>query len=155
MNENGQIVIEIEYIESIEDSMIQLFFAYEKQHLISEDHTMRFQLKGKNYALVISGFIDKYEEIYKIQVYIVICFYLFLIVFLLSDKFIAVEGLNSLQMVYFSLLLIYQNADWPQAFSTVLPLKYSMGFNQMIYEEKSFANIDDNTFNKYRYLGMC
>jgi hypothetical protein len=76
-------------------------------------------------------------------------------VFLLSDKFIAVEGLNSLQMVYFSLLLIYHNGDWPQAFSTVLPLKYSMGFNQMIYEENSFANIDDNTFNKYRYLGMC
>ncbi len=114
--------------------MIQLFFVYEQMHLISENHTMRFQLKGKNFALVISGFIDKYKEIYKIKNYIIICFYLFLIVFLLSDKFIAVEGLNSLQMVYFSLLLIYQNKDWPAAFSTVLPLKYSMGFNQMIYE---------------------
>jgi hypothetical protein len=95
---------------------------------------LRFQLKGKNYALVISGYLDKYQEIYKIQLYIVTFFYIFSIVVLLFDKFIAVEGLNSLQMVYFSLLLIYQNKDWPAAFSTLLPLKYSMGLNQMIYQ---------------------
>lgn len=74
---------------------------------------------------------------------------------LLSDKFIAVEAINTFQMIFFSLLLIYNNKSWPQAFSTVLPLKYSTGFNQLIYEEKSFTNLMDLTFNKYRYVGMC
>lgn len=60
MNENGQIMIEIEYVETIEDSMMKLSFIYEKEHLISQDHMLRFQLKGRNYALVISGYIDKY-----------------------------------------------------------------------------------------------
>lgn len=44
--------------------MMQLSFIYEKEHLISQDHMLRFQLKGKNYALVISNFVDKYQEIY-------------------------------------------------------------------------------------------
>lgn len=74
---------------------------------------------------------------------------------LLSDKFIAVEALNSFQMIFFSLLLIYKNENWPTAFSTILPLKYSTGFNQIFYEQKSFTNLSDLTFNKYRYIGMC
>lgn len=44
--------------------MMQLSFIYEKEHLISQDHVLKFQLKGKNYALVISNFVDKYQEIY-------------------------------------------------------------------------------------------
>jgi hypothetical protein len=58
-------------------------------------------------------------------------------------------------MVYFSLLLIYRNSSWTQALSTVLPLKYSMGFNQLLYEQTNFVNLHDARFNKFRYLRMC
>ncbi len=76
---------------------------------------------------------EKYHQVTQIEIYFIACSYAIVLVFLISDKFIAVEALVSFQMVYFSLLMIYRNSDWTQALSTILPLKYSMGFNQLLY----------------------
>lgn len=132
--------------------MIELGLSYSQEKLISLDEKLKFQLKGRNYALIVSIYNDKYITISNINFYFVAASYAVVLVFLSSDKFIGVETFNSLQMVFFSLLLIFKNSNFQAAFSTVLPLKYSTGFNGLIYEEKSFTNILDLSFNKYRYL---
>jgi len=68
---------------------------------------------------------------------------------LFSDKFIAVEGLNTIQLTFFSLLLIYQNSNWPQAVVALLPLKYSTGFNPLIFQPNSFDNINSFSYRKF------
>ena len=83
----------------------------------------------------------KYDQVSEAGVYSIASSYAIVLAFLFSEKFITVEALISFQMVYFSLLMIYRNSDWNQAFSTIFPLKYSMGFNQLLYEQTHFANI--------------
>lgn len=81
--------------------------------------------------------------------YIVLIEYGLALLLLFSDKFIAVEAINSIQLTYFSLLLIYTNTDWPMAMVALLPLKYSTGFNQLIFQPNPYENIFNNAYRKF------
>jgi len=72
---------------------------------------------------------------------------------LFSDKFIAVEGITTLQLTFFSLLLIYENYDWPQAMIVLISLRYSTGFNQLIFQPNIFDNINNPDYTKFEFIG--
>lgn len=76
---------------------------------------------------------DDYKMNSNITKYIVMIGYGVAMLLLFSDKFIVVEGVNTLQLTFFSLLLIYESAKWPQAIVAIKPLKYSTGYNQLIF----------------------
>ncbi len=114
--------------------MIELTFKFDKDSITSNDDFLKFNLKGSNYPLVISAYNEYYEQLSKVQFYFVLCFYALMLLVLFSDKFIGVEALNTLQLTYFSMLLIYNNDTWPLSFSTLLPLHYSTGFSRIFYQ---------------------
>ena len=54
-----------------------------------------------------------------------------LMVGLLSTKYIGLECALTLQLIYFSQLLIKNVEKWPVSFSYLQYLKYSTGYNQI------------------------
>jgi hypothetical protein len=85
---------------------------------------------------------------------LVIAGYISALVLFVSSKFIAVEAINSLQLVFFSTLLIDQD-NLLSGFSVLLALKSSTGVNQISYQEPSPLNLNNPQFSKFRYLTMC
>lgn len=51
---------------------------------------------------------------------------------LMSFKFIGVESILTLQIIYFCQLLIFDISNWPSGFSFLKNLKYSFGFNDVL-----------------------
>lgn len=122
--------------------------------MISSNNLLQFQLRGSNFPLVISAFNDKYEKVSQIYFYLIIVFYAFGFCMLFSDKFIGVEAMNSLQVVFFSLLLIKDSNSWPEAFSTFLSFKLTTGLNHIVFKQINSENMLNPSFNKFRYLGI-
>jgi hypothetical protein len=58
----------------------------------------------------------------------IICF----LIGLMSFKFIGVESILTLQIVYLCQLLIFDISYWPSGFSFLKNLKYSFGFNDVL-----------------------
>ncbi len=114
--------------------MIELEFMFDKDFITSNDDFLKFNLKGSNYPLIISAYNENYYQMSKLLYYFVLCCYALMLLVLFSDKFIGVEALNTLQLVYFSMLLIYNSDNWPQYFSTLLNLHYSTGLSRIFYQ---------------------
>jgi hypothetical protein len=69
-----------------------------------------------------------------------------------SDKFIGVETLVTIQLTYFSQLLISDVKNWPQAFTILAPLKIVTGYNNLFAFDESQSNFFNQLYIKYRFL---
>jgi hypothetical protein len=70
--------------------------------------------------------MSTFTLVYAIVAYAIILFMVFF------DKFIGVETLITIQLIYFSQLLVEDIENWPQAFIIFAPLKIVTGYNNFL-----------------------
>ncbi len=94
---------------------------------------MSFQLKGDNYALKVTQNGAAYKAIGNTMLAAIILNIICFMIGFMSFKFIGVESILTLQIIYFCQLLIFDISKWPSGFSFLNNLKYASGFNNVLH----------------------
>jgi hypothetical protein len=132
IDQNHQMIIEFDFDFNVEGLDGQLSLNYEKTQYKNETQTLNFQLKGDNYALKATQNAAAYKAIGNTMLAAIILNIICFLVGFLSFKFIGLESILTLQLIYFCQLLIFDISRWPSGFSFLQNLKYSSGFNGVL-----------------------
>jgi hypothetical protein len=80
-------------------------------------------------------------------------FLIFLIVGLFAPKYIGLESILTLEIIFYSQLLIKDPSDWPVGFVYLKYLKLATGYNENIVEATTYATTT-TMGKKYLHLSL-
>lgn len=98
----------------------------------NETQILYFTFKGDNYGLKYDGNTATNKVFGYAMLTETVLILISLLVGLITSKFIGLELIITLQLIFFSQLLVYNIEDWPSSFVFLKHLKYSTGFNDLL-----------------------
>jgi hypothetical protein len=125
------LVLQFEYKFTIEGLSARAIFDYSQTRYLNDTQELKFIMKGSNAPLTFTSNLDTYKTI-SIVICITTVFSLVCLMFgLISPKFIGVEMLMTLQLIFYSQILIINTEKWPAGFLYLKYLKFTSGYNNL------------------------
>jgi hypothetical protein len=127
--QDNEITLLIEYDATIECSSTKIDFNLTETIYTPEDSEVIFNACGDNEPLKISKYTEMFQKTEYVYVAVGFLVLLLLGVGLCTPKYIGVEAISTLQLIYYSCLLITDVNKIPVGFKTFVAFKCSTGFN--------------------------
>jgi hypothetical protein len=148
--ENNLIYLGFYYEFTVEGLDAEINLDYSQTRYKKTTQKLDFKLKGSSLPLKYSNYQSQYDIVSKNFLATVILSMLGLLVGLFLPKFIGLETIITMQLIYFSQLLIVNYDEWPVGFLQFANLKAATGYNEVLDLTK-YAPVTDLT-KKYHRL---
>ncbi len=129
---SNKLQLSFSFNQSIEGASGKLVLNYEKTPYFNYTQALDFPFVGDNAALVYEGQIATYKTISYGMLGSTIVNSILLFVGFISPKFIGLESILTLQLIFFSQTLVYDHMNFPVGFVFLQTLQYSTGFNDIL-----------------------
>jgi hypothetical protein len=116
---------------TIEDLNATFYINYEHTQYANYVQELLFSIKGGNMPLKVVENISTYEKISSGMMAAVVINILFLVIGTLTPKFIGLESILTLHLIFYSQLLIYDLSKWPGGFVFLRYLKLTTGYSDL------------------------
>lgn len=130
--------LKFQYNFNIEDMNAEILLNYEHTRYLNTTQTIKFIMKGDGEPLKVETNTETYKRLrYALLGGGALNFFGLFIGFL-TPKFIGLESILTLQIIYYSQLLIYDMSKWPISFNFLKYLRFTSGYNDILqYTEYS------------------
>jgi hypothetical protein len=120
-----------DYSFTVENIKAKIIINYDKTRYVKTPQELKFTLSGVNNPLFYRSNLSSYNSIS-----IVLCVgtglsIIGLLIGLMTPKYIGLESILTLQLIFYSQLLISDPSKWPIGFVYLKYLKFSTGFNNI------------------------
>jgi hypothetical protein len=116
----------------LENTDAKIHLNYKQTYYQDYIQTIDFKMKGYNKPLRFEGRIPVFQSIGSGILIGAAVSMLLLVLGLITPKFIGLETIITLQLIFFSQILIYDNSKFPVGFLFLSNLQYTAGFNEII-----------------------
>jgi hypothetical protein len=146
------LTLQFDYNFAIEGLDARVVFDYSQTRYLKNTQEIKFAMKGSNAALTYTANLDIYKTIAIVICVATILSLVCLVFGLITPKFIGVEFLVTLQLIFYSQLLIVDTGKWPAGFLYLKYLKFASGYNDILHLT-SFGFFGSTSI-KYSHLAM-
>ena len=129
---NKDMVLEFDYSFTVEKLKARIEIDYSQTRYLHYVQTLTFQLDSMNSPLIYSANIETFTTISIVLCVGTALSMVGLIIGLCSPKYIGLESLLTLQLIFYSQLLIANPSKWPVGFMYLKYLKFSSGYNEIL-----------------------
>lgn len=103
---------------------------------------VNFDACGTNEPLIISQYAELFQKTEYAYIGVGVIVLLLLGVGLCTPKYIGIEGITTLQLIYYSCLLVTDAGKYPVGFYIFTAFKFSTGFNDFFHFTHLVLNDD-------------
>jgi cysteine-rich repeat protein len=146
------LTLQFDYAFAIEGMDARVVFDYSQTRYLKNTQEIEFAMKGANAALTFTANLATYKTIAIVICVGTILSLVCLVFGLITPKFIGVEFLVTLQLIFYSQLLIVDTDKWPAGFLYLNYLKFASGYNDL-FHLTSFRFLGPTSI-KYSRLAM-
>lgn len=128
---DNEISLLVEYDMTIECQPTTIDIDLTETIYTPEKAQVKFNVCGDNEPLIISEYSAVFLKTEYVYIGVGLLLLVLLGVGLCTPKYIGVEAISTLQLVYYSCLLVTDVHKYPVGFRTFVTFKYSTGFNDI------------------------
>ena len=122
--------MQFDYNFTIEDMQAQIILNYSQTRYVNKTQTLNFTMKGDNQAFKISLLEASYNTVSNNVIVTMALCLAGLLVGLFVPKFIGLEMVLTLQLIFYSQMLVYDFEKWPVGFLQFNNFKAATGYNE-------------------------
>lgn len=130
--ENNEICLLFHYNFTVEGMTAQIVLNYSETRYLNKTQILNFTLKAENDAFKISELQAAYDTVSNNVIVTVVLSMTGLVIGLFLPKFIGLEIIITMQLIFYSQLLIYDFEKWPVGFVQFNNLKAATGYNEFL-----------------------
>lgn len=149
---DNEISLLIEYDMTIECELTTINIDLTETMYTPEQSQVKFSACGDNEPLIISEYSAMFLKTEYVYIGVGLLVLVLLGVGLCTPKYIGVEAISTLQLIYYSCLLVTDIDKYPVGFKTFVAFKYSTGFNDFFNYTSLVLN--DNLTKKVFWMTL-
>ena len=130
---DNEIILLIEYDRTIECELTTVDIDLTETIYTPEQSQVKFSACGDNEPLIISEYSAMFLKTEYVYIGVGLLVLVLLGVGLCTPKYIGVEAISTLQLIYYSCLLVTNVDKYPVGFKTFVAFKYSTGYNDLFF----------------------
>lgn len=138
--QDNEITLLIEYDMTIECQVSTIDIDLTETIYTPEKSQVQFDACGDNEPLVMSQYSAMFLKTEYVYIGVGLMVLLLLGVGLCTPKYIGVEAISTLQLIYYSCLLVTDVEKYPVGFRTFVTFKYSIGYNDIFEYTRILLN---------------